>query len=91
MHTTFWYITTLMYISYINECTFCYIGKEDEWRQQRLDNKTQLPPNVPAPNLDITRLIHYRIARGLCVEISAAYGLPGRSTYNLHLAIVSNI
>merc|ERR550532_938195 len=44
--------------------------------QERLDNSRHLKPNTPAGNLDLTRLVRYRIKTGIRSVIAKAYGLP---------------
>jgi hypothetical protein len=48
------------------------------WLRDRLDNKKHLAPNQPAENLDIHRMVRYRIEKGFQVRIVQGFGLPGQ-------------
>ena len=78
-HTQFYLHQGTLLNMEIVQCTL-YLhctDNHEEWCKKRLDQKQQLPPNMPAGNLELGRLVQYRIARGLKLQIVRAYGMPG--------------
>ena len=75
-----WWIAVHIKVNHVSSkrnSNFEFAANHEEWLKKRLDQKQQLPPNVPAGNLELTRLVHYRIAKGLKAQVMGAYGMPG--------------